>query len=128
MGAIKSKGLYQCAVSFAGVTDLHLLVNASRKYTNHKVVEAQIGDKKSDRRKRSPIERAEEINIPVLLIHGDRDRTVGVKHSRKMNMSLKRHKKNVRYVELEEGSHHLKNNKNRITTFQAMADFLDANL
>ncbi len=128
MGAIKSKGLYQCAVSFAGVTDLDFLVNAARKYTNHKVVKAQVGDKKRDREKRSPIERVEDIDIPVLLIHGDRDRTVGVSHSRKMYKSLKKHKKSVRYVELEEGSHYLKNNKNRIATFQAMADFLEANL
>lgn len=124
MGVVKSPELYQCAVSFAGVTDIAYLVKSSRAYINHKVVKAQIGDDYKELKKRSPLHNAKKISVPTLLIHGDKDRSVRVQHSRKMFKALKRAKQNVTYLELENGSHYLSNNENRVSTFEAMNAFL----
>jgi dipeptidyl aminopeptidase/acylaminoacyl peptidase len=128
MGAIKTPDLYQCAISFAGVSDVNLLVKDSRKYIHHKVAEEQIGSQSKTLKAVSPVQHAEKINIPVLLIHGTKDRSVPVKHSRKMKNKLDASKKQFRYLELKGGGHYLSNNTNRLTTFKAMDAFLAEHL
>lgn len=128
MGAAMTPDLYRCAVSVAGVTDVAYLVKSSRRFTNYKVVKEQIGDNFDALYDRSPISKADKINIPVLLLHGDKDRVVKVQHSREMYDELKSLKKPVEYIELENGDHHLSNNDNRLATFKALDKFLADNL
>ncbi len=128
MGAIKSPEIYKCAVSFAGVTDIAHLVKSSRNYSNYEIVKEQIGKDLSELRKRSPLHSAEKINVPALLIHGSKDRVVEVEHGRKMNKALKKHGKDVQYIELKDGNHYLSNSENRLATFKAMDKFLQTHL
>jgi dipeptidyl aminopeptidase/acylaminoacyl peptidase len=124
MGAIKSPELYQCAVSFAGVTDIAYLVRSSRRYTNYEVVKEQIGSNSRELKKRSPLHNAEQLNIPSLLIHGTKDRSVKVQHSRRMHKALAKLDKDVKYVELDDGTHYLSNNEHRLRAFEEMDVFL----
>ncbi|MGL5669526.1 MAG: alpha/beta hydrolase family protein, partial [Shewanella sp.] len=94
MGAAMTPDLYRCAVSVAGVTDVAYLVKSSRRFTNYEVVKEQIGDDFSALYERSPVSKADKITIPVLLLHGDKDRVVKVQHSREMFDELKSRKKN----------------------------------
>lgn len=128
MGAAMTPDLYRCAVSVAGVTDVAYLVKSSRRFTNYEVVKEQIGDDFSALYERSPVSKADKITIPVLLLHGDKDRVVKVQHSREMFDELKSRKKNVEYIELENGDHYLSNNDHRVTTFKALDKFLADNL
>lgn len=128
MGAAMTPDLYRCAVSVAGVTDVAYLVKSSRRFTNYEVVKEQIGDDFSVLYERSPVSKADKITIPVLLLHGDKDRVVKVQHSREMFDELKSRKKNVEYIELENGDHYLSNNDHRLTTFKALDKFLADNL
>ncbi|MFG0454310.1 alpha/beta hydrolase family protein [Shewanella mangrovisoli] len=128
MGAAMTPDLYRCAVSVAGVTDVAYLVKSSRRFTNYEVVKEQIGDDFSALYERSPVSKADKISIPVLLLHGDKDRVVKVQHSREMFDELKSRKKNVEYIELENGDHYLSNNDHRLTTFKALDKFLADNL
>ncbi|ASK71012.1 S9 family peptidase [Shewanella bicestrii] len=128
MGAAMTPDLYRCAVSVAGVTDVAYLVKSSRRFTNYEVVKEQIGDDFSALYERSPVSKADKITIPVLLLHGDKDRVVKVQHSREMFDELKSRKKNVEYIELENGDHYLSNNDHRLTTFKALDKFLADNL
>lgn len=128
MGAIKSPDLYRCAISIAGVTDVHYLVNSHRRYTNYEVVKEQIGSKRSELKDASPVNHVEKIAVPVLLVHGTEDRSVRVKHSRKMARRLEKAKKEVEYVELDGGDHYLSNENHRIATFKAMDQFLKTHL
>lgn len=128
MGAAMTPDLYRCAVSVAGVTDVAYLVKSSRRFTNYEVVKEQIGDDFSALYERSPVSKADKITIPVLLLHGDKDRVVKVQHSREMFGELKSRKKNVEYIELENGDHYLSNNDHRLTTFKALDKFLADNL
>jgi dipeptidyl aminopeptidase/acylaminoacyl peptidase len=128
MGAAMTPDLYRCAISVAGVTDVAYLVKSSRRHTNYEVVKEQIGDDLDALYERSPISKADKINIPVLLLHGDKDRVVKVQHSREMYNELKSLNKPVEYIELENGDHYLSNNDNRLATFKALDKFLADNL
>jgi dipeptidyl aminopeptidase/acylaminoacyl peptidase len=128
MAAVKQQDVFRCAGSFAGVTDLELIVKKSRRFTNHKVVKKQIGDDYDKLEQQSPVNFAEKINIPVLLIHGDKDRVVDVKQSQIMHEELLDHDKSVEYIELENGNHHLGIEENRIKTLSSFEQFLAKHL
>ena len=125
MAAATQQSIFKCAVSFAGVSDLEYLVRKSRNFTNNKVVEKQIGDDADVLEKNSPINFAKSINIPVMLIHGDLDTVVPVEHSQKMYQALTQQNKEVEYIELENGNHHLSIEKNRLNTLRSIEIFLE---
>ena len=128
MGAVKTPDLYQCAVSFAGVTDVAYMVAASRRYTNYEVVKEQVGSNRKLLKQVSPVNHVDKIEVPVLLVHGDKDRSVRVKHSRMMNKRLQKAGKAVTYLEIENGDHFLSKNEHRIATFKAMDQFFAKHL
>lgn len=128
MGAAKTPDLFQCAVSFAGLSDLVTMTRQAHRYTNKNIIREQIGRDKNQLKETSPIRLAKQIKIPVLLIHGARDTVVNVDQSRDMHRVLKRADKEVTYVELKEGTHHLDNLFDRKTTFEAIDQFLNQHL
>ncbi len=127
MGAAKTPDLYQCAVSFAGVSDLPDLLRDARKYIGGKAGTRHIGRLWTDRAmlaENSPARRADDIKIPVLLVHGDKDRVVDVDHSKKMRNALRKAGGTVEYVELKDGDHHLSAHGDRLTFLSASEKFL----
>lgn len=128
MGVATTPDLYQCAVSVAGVTDIEYLVKSSKRYNNYEIVKKQIGDDFDSLYERSPISKVEQINVPVLLIHGTKDRVVRLRHSEEMFDELEDHDKNVEFIELDGGDHYLSNNEHRLTTFKALERFLAQHL
>ncbi|WP_245335390.1 S9 family peptidase [Shewanella sp. WXL01] len=128
MEVATTNNLYQCAVSFGGVMDVEDLVKNHRNYTSYDIVKKQIGDDFDVLYENSPVYHAKNVNVPVLLIHGEKDRVVRVDHSEDMYDALKKHNKDVEYIELKNGTHYLTNNKNRVATFKAMERFLAENL
>ncbi len=124
MAAVKTPDLFQCAVSYAGVMDLKSLVRKSRKFLGRKFVKAQIGSDSDDLEARSPVYHVNKIKTPLLLIHGEEDRIVPVSHSQDMYEEMQEAGKQVRYVELEDGSHYLSIQRNRHLFFKEMDAFL----
>ena len=89
MGPITHPGVYRCAASFAGVTDIDLMYSitwsdlseAHKRYG----MPVLIGDRDKDAEllaKASPLKRVAEIKVPVLLAHGAADRRVPLEHAR----------------------------------------------
>lgn len=128
MEAANNPDLYQCVVSFAGVTDLNLLLSRARHFTNHKVVKQQIGTQRKKLHSNSPVNRADRIDIPILLVQGSKDRAVPVGHGRKMHRRLKKYGKQVHYIEFEGGNHYLSNEQHRVEFFKQMDRFLATHL
>lgn len=125
MGGIKTPELYQCIVSFAGVTDLEYLVEKPYFYTSHDIVKKQIGSDDDKLFQNSPVNFANKITKPVLLLHGEKDRVVRLAHSEKMLSALRKKGKHVKYVELEGGDHYLSNSENRFNAFNEIEEFLN---
>jgi len=131
MGAAKTPHLYKCAISFAGVSDLSEFVLSQRRYIIGKVAQLQIGSLDKDKeqlRNTSPRWLAEQIRIPILLVHGTKDRSVPFKQSQLMAEALDKAGKSYRFIEQEEGDHFLSNYENRLQLFQEMEKFLAQNL
>jgi dipeptidyl aminopeptidase/acylaminoacyl peptidase len=90
MAPIVHPGVFKCAASFVGVTDINLMYDISwsdlseewRRYG----MPTLIGDQDKDAAllaASSPLKRVAELKIPVLLTHGGEDRRVPIEHSRK---------------------------------------------
>ena len=126
--AHKQKETFKCAVSFAGVSDLELILMNARKFTNTKVVRKQFGSDSDALEEASPINFAESFGIPVLLIHGNDDRVVPVRHSREMFEELEDENKDVTYIELEKGDHHLSVEAHRLKALTEMINFVDKHI
>lgn len=124
MGAVKHPETYRCAISIAGVSDLEMVYWDARKYTNKEIKRKQFGHDQKQLQQASPVNFAEDIEIPILLIHSDKDRVVPVKHSRNMADELEDEDKDVRYLELEGGDHHLSAEQHRLATLQEIERFL----
>ncbi len=128
MGAVKTPELYQCAISFAGVSDLPDLLQHQRQFVAGSYTTRFIGNWWKDRKmlaENSPARRANEIEIPILLMHGDRDTVVEIDQSAKMAKQLRKSKKKYKYVVLEDGDHHLSLYENRFRYLSEMEKFLD---
>jgi len=127
MGAVKTPDLYKCAISFAGVSDLLLMLRDERKELSIHYWERHIGDAGKDREKliaTSPARQAEKIRIPILLIHGKDDLIVPYKHSESMADALKDAGKPFKLVPLEGEDHYLTFGKTRIAMLRETEKFL----
>ncbi|MEM6819848.1 MAG: S9 family peptidase [Pseudomonadota bacterium] len=116
MGVVKEPDLFQCAVSFAGVTDLPKVIRTSSRYVDGKYRTRFIGDLWKDRKmlaENSPARRAAEIQVPVLLMHGEKDTVVDVKQSEDMADELARADKPHEFIVFPDGDHHLSLYENR---------------
>lgn len=124
MGATKTPDLFQCAISFAGMSDLVSMSRNFRFFANKNTARKQFGEDKGQLKESSPVRMAERVQIPILLIHGRDDTSVPVDQSRSMAKALKKHGKNYEYIELEDGTHYLDYLPHRQQTFEAMEKFL----
>ena len=128
MAAAKQQDTFSCAASINGVSDQWEVWASARRYMSKEIIRKQLGTNKEDLMARSPISYTKTIDIPVLLIHGEKDRVVPVTHSRRMDKALRKAGKQVKYVELDNGNHSLSIEQNRIETLRLLEEFLLANL
>lgn len=126
--AFKTPELYQCAVSFAGVSDLLSQRNLSRGFVNRAIVQEQYGKDDEKLKENSAFYNVDKISTPILLVHGDLDRVVIPEQSRKLAEKLERAGKEFDYIELDNGNHSLSNQKNRTHLFSRMDSFLEKHI
>ncbi|OYY79741.1 MAG: S9 family peptidase [Sphingomonas sp. 28-62-20] len=98
--------LFKAIVAIAPVTDLNMLREESRNFTNFISVDNFIGQGPHVR-EGSPLQHVDMIKAPVLIFHGDKDLNVGVGESRAMTGRLKSAGKSVDYVEFHGLDHQL---------------------
>ncbi|PTT85587.1 S9 family peptidase, partial [Pelomonas sp. HMWF004] len=95
MGAVKQGDVFKCAINWVGVTDIDLkwLIHWSdvseewKQYGMKKLV----GDPEKDAEQfkaTSPLLRAQEIKMPLLMAYGGEDRRVPLKHGTDMKAAL----------------------------------------
>jgi dipeptidyl aminopeptidase/acylaminoacyl peptidase len=117
--------LYKAAVAIAPVTDLAQIKKDAEHYTNARLVAAQIGSGPHVA-EGSPVKVAANIQVPVLLFHGDLDINVDVGHSEKMNSVLKKAGKSVQYTRYPDLDHALDDSNARADMLMKIGTALQA--
>jgi dipeptidyl aminopeptidase/acylaminoacyl peptidase len=136
-GATLTPDRYACAVSVAGVSDLIAMLNAEiaqgggRHSMSADWWRASIGDRSENReaiRAVSPVNLADRVQAPILLLHGTEDTVVPIDHSRRMQRALQGAGKQVRFVELRGDDHWLSDPQTRIQMLGEIETFLAQHL
>ena len=131
-GAVFTPELYQCVVAIAPVSDLNRMLSEEKRQRgkNHWVVSywedvmAEGDARRNKLRSISPVNFAENVVAPILLIHGDNDTVVPYSQSTRMRNALKRADKQVELVKLKGEDHWLSVAETRMQTLRAMDQFL----
>jgi dipeptidyl aminopeptidase/acylaminoacyl peptidase len=126
---------FRCAASIAGVSDLPLQLDAFEDQLRNddetwRYVREHIGDPDDDEEMleaRSPARLARAVKIPILLIHGEDDRRVPVKHAELMDKALRKAGKDVRFVKVP-GMGHWPDNKGWRKVYAPLLEFLEQHL
>ena len=128
MGAATSN-LYKCSVSFAGVSDLLYLLDDSRRYGGEETLRIMLGNKsRQELKDTSPVNLADKIKIPVLLVQGDDDSRVLLKHGQKMRDAMEDAGVDYKYIEQKDSDHFLTLKRNRLQFFQETEKFLKTHI
>ncbi|HSZ53477.1 MAG TPA: S9 family peptidase [Caulobacteraceae bacterium] len=127
-GVTLDPGVYRCAVSVAGVSDMKRMVAWSKNrnsVASERYWDRYVGvDKGRSLDDISPIHHLDRVMVPVLLIHGKDDTVVPYEQSRMMANALQKAGKNVRLVTLQSEDHWLSRGETRLQMLQATMDFL----
>jgi len=135
-GAALTPDRYSCTASVGGVADLNDFLRHRQAVTGRQSITSDwwrisIGDREEDReriRGVSPVNLADRVRIPVLLIHGTDDTVVPIEQSRRMLDRLRDAGRNVRFVELRGDDHWLSDAETRIRMLRELESFLAANI
>lgn len=133
-GVTLDKGIYRCAASIAGVSNLGLLAgDASRHYgadaaSVRYLKRMWTGMTPAALAQASPISQAGQASAPILLIHGDNDTTVPPQHSTDMQAALAKAGKSVELVMLTNEDHYLMKSDTRTQALKSLEAFLARNL
>jgi dienelactone hydrolase len=110
--AVTEPSLFKAVAAIAPVTDLSMLKQESAQYTNAQVVADFIGSGPHIA-EGSPLRRAAEIKVPVLLVHGDMDINVRVFESEKMDAALRAEGAPVEFLRFKALDHQLEDSAAR---------------
>lgn len=129
MNAARYPELYRCAVGYAGVYDLSLMYNDGdiRQTLYGKQYLARVLGNEG-LAQNSPVNLADRIKVPVLLIHGGEDVRVPQAHADRMRRALKDAGNDPEWlVEPREG-HGFYNMESRVRMYTQLLAFLDRHI
>ncbi len=134
-GATFTPDLYACAVSYAGIADLRSILGVARGSGADSSAmhywEDRVGTSYSDSKSLteiSPAFHADQVRVPVLLLHSNTDTVVPILQSvREMNALTDAGKK-VRFVKLEGSDHDMDHSDVRLSVLKETEAFLAANI
>jgi len=127
VAAYKTPEKFNCAISFAGVSDLTELKQKSYLFKFGRLAAARLPRGKL-LLQNSPMENIAQIKIPILLVHGDVDRSAMVEQSRDFAAALTNAGIEHTYIEQANGDHFLSLQKHRLEYLQALDTFLSTHL
>jgi dipeptidyl aminopeptidase/acylaminoacyl peptidase len=139
-GATLDTGVYRCAVSDAGLSDLHKYLtytdplfapmNDPNYSSGLRFWDRYMGIKGPDDPaidQISPLKHIDRVSIPILLIHGRDDTVVPFEQSQMMADALKASGKTYDFVVMPGEDHWLSRSETRLQMLQATVKFLEAN-
>jgi dipeptidyl aminopeptidase/acylaminoacyl peptidase len=136
-GATFTPDLYACAVSFAGISNLRdILEWEGARFGDINTSHAsfwisRIGDISEDATRldaTSPALHADQVKIPILLMHGENDTTVPIYQSEEEERALLKAGKKVEFVRVSGDDHYFTLSATRIDMLTRVEKFLHDNI
>lgn len=132
-GVTLQHGIYRCAVSIAGISDMREWVGRDVRFMGERnrsmrATYRYLGIERYDDpslRAISPLRSAATADAPVLLIHGRDDGTVPFSHSLDMQRALRDAGRDVEFVELRGEDHFLSRGPTRIQALTSAVSFIE---
>ncbi|WP_227375878.1 S9 family peptidase [Haladaptatus halobius] len=130
---VRYSELYAAGIAWVGVTDLHDIYENTMPHFQTGLMERYLGDPEENHdlyRERSPIEYAENLDKPLLMVHGVNDRRVPVSQARLFRDALDEvgfeegEDRDYEYEELGEEGHGSTDIDQKIRSFEIVDDFL----
>lgn len=119
-------GAYAAGVDIVGIANLETLLENTGPW-RRALREAEYGSLATDReslRTLSPIHRADKIQVPLMVIHGQNDPRVPVGEAEQIVAALKAREARVEYLLFEDEGHGIVKLKNRRVMYPAVTRFL----
>ena len=130
MGAILTPDQFRCAVSWAGVTDLDAMMRFDKNWMMPKGYrrwrDRIRGEEKVDLDTVSPVNLADRITVPVLLMHGTADKRVPYRQAEAFVKAMKKADKPLEYIEFPGAGHSIAKTADRVRFLTAVEAFLSA--
>lgn len=127
-GVIREPTLYRCAVGLAGIYDLELMfstADVARSNSGQSYLKTVLGTDTDLLQAWSPVNTAEKIQVPVLLIHGKEDWRADFKQAKRMKSALEKHNKKFEYITLRGEGHGIHDEQTRTEVYEHIIEFLD---
>jgi len=128
---VATTDLYQCAIGYAGVYDLELMRkkgDIKDAKQGLKYLDAVIGTDSVSLRQHSPVHLAENIKVPVFLIHGAKDERVPIAHAKALKKKLDKYNKTYEWLVEDKEYHGFYIEDNRVKLYEKLLAFLNKNI
>ena len=131
MLAIRAPHAFRCVASFAGVSDLGLLLGSYDKEDADVLLPLLLDEDLADDaqyehlRDLSPLYRAEELDVPIFMQHGAEDVRVDIEQSLRMVDRLEQLGKSVTWQQLDDQGHGFAKPVDAFTYYRSLADFVE---
>ena len=100
VGSMRDPNIYQCTIAGAGVSDLNA---ANAEFSTSRISRSEL--KRTREGGLSPIDQVENVNVPILVVHGEHDQRVQINQSDWFVDQLKKNNKPHKYIVLEDADH-----------------------
>ena len=123
--------LFKAAIGVVGGYDLKLMYRAGDirgRFSGKRYLEKALGNDPDEFAEFSPLARADELTVPVMLVQGERDDRAPVIHSDRLAKRLKELGHPHEYVIMENEGHGFYKDENRIAWYEMMETFLARHL
>lgn len=128
--AIKDDDIFECAISLNGVTSVTHLVKylETRRFNLLSIprIKGQLSFRTLERR--SPLNRADLVRLPLLMLHATRDSNVPFPQGVEMAKALRAHRKEFEFIVLKGSEHQLRRPQDRRTYYDASLRFLERHI
>ena len=119
-------GVFACGVDICGMSDLHTFYRDTEPWIAE-AAKSKYGDPVSDAgllAALSPIHRAENIEVPLLVVHGELDTNVPIGEAHQIVAALRDLGRPVEYLQLDGEGHEYRRVDSRILLITTMLEFL----
>jgi len=123
---------YQCGVTVAGVSDVFLTISSTvNNKAQFKWAQEYIANLDEDLqavREISPINLVEQLDSPLLIMHGEADDVVDVEHAYRLKYALEQSGKTYEWHMFKESGHNFEHESDMAEMFDKMVTFINKHI